>query len=89
MYFSFVFRQVWHASMYLLTSLIRLWMKNFCLIVIAVWYGPWCPVNRELWYVLKIVGSYFSGITNRNKLPLSKSLSFCMSILNKKLLITT
>ena len=55
----------------------------------AVWYGPWCPANRESWYVFKIMGLYFSGITNRNKLPFSKSLSFCVSILNKKLLITT
>ena len=47
MYLSFVFRQVWQASMDLLTLFIRLWMKNFCLIVIAVWYGPWCPANRE------------------------------------------
>ena len=47
------------------------------------------PANKESWYVLKIMGSYFSGITNRNKLPLSKSLSFHVSILNKKLLITT
>ena len=60
--------------MYLLTLFIRLWMKNFCLIVIAVWCGPWCPANKESWYVLKIMGSYFSGITNRNKLPLSKSI---------------
>ena len=75
--------------MYLLTLFIRLWIKNFSLIVIAVQYGPWCPANKESWYVLKIMGSYFSGITNRNKLPLSKSLSFHMSILNKKLLITT
>ena len=89
MYFGFVFRHVSQASMYLLTLFIRLWMKNFCLIVITVWYGPWCPANRESWYVLKIMGSYFSGITNRNKLPLSQSLSFCVSILNKKLLITT
>ena len=51
-------------------------MKNFCLIVIAVQYGPWCPANKESWYVLKIMGSYFSGITNRNKLPLPVSLSF-------------
>ena len=42
-------------------------------------YGPWCPANNESWYVLKLMGSYFSGITNRNKLPLSKSLSFCVS----------
>ena len=39
-----------------------------------MWYGPWCPANKESWYVLKIMGSYFSGITNRNKLPLSKSI---------------
>ena len=61
--------------MYLLTLFIRLWMKNFCLIVITVQYGPWCPANKESWYVLTIMGSYFSGITNRNKLPLSTSLS--------------
>ena len=48
--------------------------KFFCLIIIAVRYGPWCPANRESWYVFKIMGSYFSGITNRNKLPLSKSI---------------
>ena len=64
-------------------------MINFCLIVIAVWYGPWCPANNESWYVLKIMGSYFSGTTNRNKLPLSMSLSLYVSILNKKLLMTT
>ena len=46
-------------------------MKNFCLVVIAVQYGPWCPTNKEPWYVLKIMGSYFSGTTNKNKLPLS------------------
>ena len=89
MYFSFVFKQVWHACMYLLTLFIRLWIKNFCLIVITVQYRPCCPANKESWYVLKIMGSYFSGISNRNKLPLSKSLSFRMSILNKKLLIMT
>ena len=55
----------------------------------AVWYGPWCPASNESWYVLKIMGSYFSGTTNRNKLPWSMSLSFHMSILNKKLLMTT
>ena len=75
--------------MYLLTLFIRLWMKIFCLIVIAVRYGPWCPANKESWYILKIMGLYFSGITNRNKLPLSMFLSFRMSILNKKLLMTT
>ena len=64
-------------------------MKNFCLMVIAVWYGPWCPANKELWYVLKIMGSYFSEITSRNRLALSASLSFRVSILNKKWLITT
>ena len=57
--------------------------------VIAVRYGPWCPANKESWYVLKIMGSYFSGITNKNELPLSESLSFYVSILNKKWLITT
>ena len=46
-------------------------MKYFCLIVIAVWYGPWCPANKESWYVLKIMGLYFSGIINKTKLPLS------------------
>ena len=55
--------------------------------VIAVRYGPWCPANKESWYVLKIMGSYFCGITNKNELPLSKSLSFHVSILNKKWLI--
>ena len=64
-------------------------MKNFCLMVIAVWHGPWCPANKESWYVLKIMGSYFSGITSKNKLALSASLSFHVSILNKKWLITT
>ena len=64
-------------------------MKNFCLIVITVQNGPWCPANKDSWCVLKIMGSYFSGMTNRNKLPLSLSLSFCMSILNKKLLTMT
>ena len=34
--------------------------------------------------MLKIIVSYFSGITSKNKLPLSKSLSFHVSILNKK-----
>ena len=57
--------------------------------VIAVQYGPWCPANKESWYVLKIKGLYFSGTTNKNKLPLSMSLSFYVSILNKKLLIMT
>ena len=75
--------------MYLLTLFIRLWMKNFCLMVMAVQYGPWCPANKESWYVLKIMGSYFSGTTNKNKLPFSMSLFFHVSILNKKLLITT
>ena len=51
--------------------------------VIAVQYGPWCPANKESWYVLKIMDSYFSGITNKNELPLSKSLSFHVSILKK------
>ena len=37
-------------------------------------YGPWCPANKESGYMLKIMGSYFSGITNKNKLPLSKSI---------------
>ena len=64
-------------------------MKNIYLIVIAVQNGPWCPANKESWYVLKIMGSYFSGMTNRNKLPLPLSLSFHMSILNKKLLTMT
>ena len=36
LYFSFVFKQVWHASMYLFTLLIKLWMKSLCLIVIAI-----------------------------------------------------
>ena len=63
-------------------------MKNFCLMVIAVQYGPWCPANKELWYVLKIMGSYFSGITNKNELPSSRCLSVLISILNKKWLIT-
>ena len=63
-------------------------MKNFCLIVIAVQNAPWCPTNKESWYVLKMMGSYFSGMTNKNKLPLSLSLSFHVSILNKKLLTT-
>ena len=57
--------------------------------VIAVQYGPWCPANKESWYVLKIMGLYFSRITNKNELPLSKSLSFRVSILNQKWLITT
>ena len=60
-------------------------MKNFCLIVIAVRNGPWLPANKESWYVLKIMGLYFSGMTNRNKLSLSQSLSFRISIPNKKL----
>ena len=64
-------------------------MKNFCLIVITVQNGPWFPANKESWYVLKMMGLYFSGMTNKNKLPLSLSLSFCVSILNKKLLTTT
>ena len=55
----------------------------------AVRYGPWCPASNESWYVLKIMGLYFSGTTNRNKLPLSVSLSFHVSILNTKLLMTT
>ena len=42
----------------------------------VVWYGPWCPASNESWYVLKIMGSYFSGTTNRNKLPLSMSFIF-------------
>ena len=62
--------------MYLLTLFMRLWMKNFCLMVIAVWYGPWCPANKESWYMLKIMGSYFSGITSKNKLALSASFIF-------------
>ena len=45
------------TSMYLFTLFIRLWIKNFCLIVIAVQYGPWCPANKESWYVLKIIAS--------------------------------
>ena len=63
-------------------------MKIFCLLVITVQNGPWCPANKESWYVLKIMGSYFSGMTKKNKLPLSLSLSFRVSILNKKLLTT-
>ena len=35
------------------------------------------------------MGLYFSGMTNKNKLPLSPSLSFWVSIQNKKLLSTT
>ena len=66
--------------MYLLTLFIRLWMKKFCLIFITVWYGPWCPANKESWYVLKIMGSYFFDITNKNKLPLSKSLSIFLHV---------
>ena len=36
--------------------------------------------NKELWYVSKIMGLYFSGITRKNELPLSASLSFHVSI---------
>ena len=35
------------------------------------------------------MGLYFSGMTKENKLHLSLSLSFQVSILNKKLLTTT
>ena len=59
-------------------------MKIFCLIVITVQNDS----NKESWYVLKMMGLYFSGMTNKNKLSLSLSLSFHVSILNKMLLTT-
>ena len=62
--------------MYLLTLFIRLWMKNFCLMVIAVWYGPWCPANKELWYVLKLwVRTFLELPVNINWLCLRPYLS--------------
>ena len=56
--------------------------------IITVQYGLWCPASRESCYVLKIIGSYFSGMANKNKMPLSQSLSLQVFILNRKLLTT-